>query len=286
MSLNLSYSFREGVNGLRRARVASIVTITTVAVTLTLLDLFLILTVNVQRIINTLKSQISLEVFIDPTLPATDIESLGRQLSAVVGVSKVTYVSPEQALERFRLDFKEDPLALLGENPLPASFQIVLLPSHRNPAEAESVVQRIQRLASIDEVVYHGQLVRIVDKYSRIVRWIALGLLLLVFTATLFLVSNTLRLTIHAQQRRIQIMKLIGATRHFIRRPYLVQGMLQGGLGGLLCTAIVWITIQLVSLRFPLLLNHVPIFIWGPLGFGLVLGFLGSVLGLKRFLHS
>lgn len=134
MSLNLSYSFREGVNGLRRARVASIVTITTVAVTLTLLDLFLILTVNVQRIINTLKSQISLEVFIDPTLPATDIESLGRQLSAVVGVSKVTYVSPEQALERFRLDFKEDPLALLGENPLPASFQIVLLPSHRNPA--------------------------------------------------------------------------------------------------------------------------------------------------------
>jgi len=103
-------------------------------VTLSLLDLFLILTVNVQRIINTLKSQISLEVFIDPTLPATDIESLGRQLSAVVGVSKVTYVSPEQALERFRLDFKEDPLALLGENPLPASFQIVLLPSHRNPA--------------------------------------------------------------------------------------------------------------------------------------------------------
>jgi cell division transport system permease protein len=284
VSLNLHYSIREGLKGLRRAKIASTVTITTVAFTLTLLDLFLILTVNVQHIINTLKSQISLEVFLESIPQPEEIERWKMEFSGLEGVARVEYVSPEQALDGFRKEFQEDPQALLGENPLPASFRVLLKSGYQNPTFAEAVVRRIESLPGVDEVVYHGKLIRAVHRYSRTVLWIDLGLLLVSFLSTVFLVSNTLRLTIFSQGRLIQAMKLIGATQGFIRRPYLVLGLVEGGLGGLIGSAVVWAVLQLVTLRFPLLLSHVEIFIWGPLVVGLLLGFLGSLIGLRRFL--
>jgi cell division transport system permease protein len=286
VSLNLYYSFREGVKGLKRARIASTVTITTVALTLILLDLFLILTLNVQKIIRTFKSQMFLEVFIDNSLDSTMLNQLKISLSRVEGVLKVTYISPDQALERFRKEFGEDPQALLGENPLPSSFQIILSPSYRTSDQADAIAKTIGKLPHVDEVVYHGKFFKMVEKYSHIVLWIDFGLLVVVFASSLLLVSNTLRLTIFSHGRLIQIMQLIGATQGFIRRPYLIQGIFQGGLGGLICSIVVWGIIKIVSWRFLLHLESIPAFIWGPVLSGILLGWLGSLTALRRFLKT
>jgi cell division transport system permease protein len=286
MSLNLIYSFREGMRGLRRARTASIVTISTIAITLILLDLFLVLTLNVNRIIRSLKNQMYLEVFLDNTLDADSVQILKEQLLHEEGVDSVRFVSREEALVRFSKEFGEDPMSLLGENPLPPSFQVQLKPEYRTPDQAEALAREIGLKRSVNEVVYHGKFYRMVEKYGRIAFLVDLGLVLLVFASALLLVANTLRLTILIQSKSIQIMRLIGATQSFIRRPYLIQGIFQGSMGGIICSLVVWLTIRLITWRFSLHPAGMPFFYWGPIVLGGLLGFLGSQLGMRRYLNT
>ena len=265
---------------------ASIVTVTTIAVTLILLDFFMILTVNVNRIIRSFKAQMVLEVFMDNTLDSLAVEKLKSELRQIEGIEGVNYISPEQALERFTKEFGEDPLTLLGENPLPSSFQILLKPAYRTPENADAIARKVQENQLVDEVVYHGRFYRIVENYSKTVLFLDLGLVLLVFAAALLLVANTIRLTILAQSKSIQIMRLIGATQAFIRRPYLIQGIFQGSLGGCICSIAVWCIVKLVAWKFSMHPRGMPFFFWGPILFGGLLGFLGSLLGLRRYLNT
>lgn len=286
MSFNLPYIVREGFMGLRRARVAAFVTVTTVAITLTLLNLFLILTLNVRRVVRGFQSQIYFEVFVDSTAPADSIEALRRDILAVPGVEKAVYFSTEKALERFRVEFGEDPVVLLGENPLPASFQVWLTPAYRSPDRAESILEKIRRLQSVDEVSYHGKFFRLIEEYGRTVLWVDFGLMLIVVLATLSLVNNTMRLTLLAQRKSIQVMRLVGATRTFIRMPYLFQGVFQGAMGGALSALISFCLIQAVKWKFNLRLQGIPFFFWGPVAAGAFLGFFGSLLGLHRHMQD
>ena len=284
MSMNLIYSFREGFVGLRRARLASLLTISTVAVTLTLLGIFLVLTFNIQRVVEHFKSRMALEVFLDNSLRNDEIKKLEERLRKVEGVDTVVFISRQEALEQFRREFGKDPLDLLGENPLPPSFQIKCKQEFRSHQGIETVARDIEKIEGVDEVVYRGQLFRIVDRYSRIVLLTDAILLCVVFLSAVLLVANTLRLTILSQMKTIHIMELVGATKRFIRRPYTIQGVLQGGIGGTIGSLVVWGFEEGIRLRFPQLLEVFPLLILSPLLLGFLLGFLGSQLGLRRFL--
>jgi cell division transport system permease protein len=284
MSLNLLYGFREGWKGLRRARLASIVTITTVALMLFILGLFVLVTVNIHQIVETFKKKMSFEVFIDNSLNPSQIDSLRQHLSRVPGVQQAVFISKNEALRKFQQEYGDDLVSLLGENPLPPSFQIILRSSYRTPERAEAVVRRIQFLEGVDEVVYRGKLFSVVDQWSRIVLIVDFGLLVLVFIAALMLIGNTLRLTISAQSKNIQIMRLVGAKTMFIRLPYMIQGMLEGGLGGAISSAALWLVYKGVFIRFASRLHGVEAALSAPFILGIILGVLGSYIGLKRFL--
>jgi len=286
MSLNASYSFREGWIGLRRARLASVVTISTVALTLFLLSSMLLMTINIHRIIDTFKKKMSIEIFMDSSQTAAQIMELENRLLRTPGVQEAVFISKEKALEKFREEFGEDPLALLGENPLPPSFQITLKPQYRTPARAEEAVHWISQLEGVDEVVYHGRLFKTVDRWSRTILLVDFCLLLLVLVSTLLLVANTLRLTLLVQSKNIKIMRLVGATQWFIRMPYIIQGVIEGGLGGTLSALILWIVLKGVLLRFPVVLHGVLTVLGMPILLGVFLGFFGSLIGLKRFLRT
>jgi cell division transport system permease protein len=278
------YGFREGWNGLRRARLATVVTVSTVALMLFLLGAFVLVTVNVRQIVGTFKSKMSFEVFIDNSLNESQINALHQKLLLTAGVQDAKFITKEEALNRFQLEYGDELVSLLGENPLPPSFQITLKPLQRTPERAEGIVKRINLLEGVDEVVYRGRLFKAVDQWSRVVMIVDLGLLILVFSATLLLVANTLRLTISAQSKNIQIMRLVGAKTTFIRLPYMIQGMLEGGLGGIISTILLWLLYKGILLRFPVRLQGVGIALSVPLVLGIVLGGLGSHIGLKRFL--
>jgi cell division transport system permease protein len=272
--------------GLKRARLATTIAISTVAITLTLLGIFIVLTVNVQRVIGLLNERLNVEIFIDNSLDPLSIKILQNNVSDIEGVEAATYISKEEALERFRDEFGEDPLAILGENPLPASLLVKIKNEYRNPEKIVAVVKNIEGLKGVDEVIYHGRLFRLINQYSKVILAIDIGLFFIVLLSVILLVSNTLRLTILSQQKNIQIMQLVGATINFVRRPYLVQGVFQGFIGGVISMAIIWVIVQLIRFRFPHLLIvplHVLVM---PLLIGVVVSYLGSLMALKRFLNA
>lgn len=285
MSWNFGYSVREALKGFGRARLATGVTISTVAITIFLLDICALFAWHVHRIVYRLKTHITLEVFPEIPPDSLRVQSFRKALGQIEGVASVGYISPEKALEIFQKEFGEDPLAFLGENPLPASFKLTLRPEYRNPDRVETIANQIGALPWVEEVVYHKNLFQWVEIYGQKIGIIVGSLAFIAFFSSVFLVSNTLRLILFSQREMIQIMKLIGATNGFIRRPYLIQGILQGGTGGLICTLFVWVVVKVVSLRFPFLLDHVWIFIWAPMGLGIGLGFIGSLWALRRYLR-
>lgn len=285
MSWNLGYSLREGLKGFGRARLATVVTVSTVAITIFLLDICALFAWHVHRIIYRLKAQMTLEVFPEIPPDSSSVQIFRKALVHIEGVESVVYISPEKALEIFQKEFGEDPLSFLGENPLPASFRVTLKPEYRNSYRVETIANQIGLFPWVEEVVYHKNLFRWVEKYSQKIGILVGGLAFIAFFSSVFLVSNTLRLILFSQRKMIQIMKLVGATNGFIRRPYLIQGILQGGTGGLICTLFIWALVKAVSLRFPFLLDHAWMFIWGPMALGIGLGFIGSLWGLRRYLQ-
>jgi len=286
MSVNLQYVIKEGLLGLRRTRTATFVTVSTVAVTFSLLGIFLLLTVNVGQFVGIFQDKLRMDVFIDNSMTDTSIQKLQQKLSLCSGVKSITYITPEMALEQFREDFGEDPLEILGENPLPASFQVYLKATHRSPKNADEVYHCLCSHEGVDDVVYHYRFFILLHQYRKGLFIGTLVLFIIVLLAALFLVSNTLRITIYAQRDKIAIMELVGATPAFIRRPYLIQGVLQGLMGGGIGMAALWIVIQIVQIRFPSLLQ-VPVWLYGfPLVLGMLLGYVGSILAIRRFLRN
>lgn len=286
MSMSLMYSVREGIHGLRRARTATAITVSTVALTLGLLGLFLVLTLNIKHLVDYFRERMAIEVFIDPGLSAEETNRLEHSLGQVEGVETVVFISAEKALERFREELGADLLEILGEYPLPASFQITVKREFRSAAGLEGIARQLHSLSGVEDVVYHGRLYQAIERYSRVILLIDGVLFTAVFLGAVLLIANTLRLTILTQDHLIRNMRLVGATEAFVRRPYLIQGMLQGGIGGFIATLMIWIILAAVGSLFPRLLRIPPWLVFTPIGLGFLLGWMGSRLGVKRFLKS
>jgi len=148
------------------------------------------------------------------------------------------------------------------------------------------VAKKIESIEGVDEVVYHENLYRILDKYSRIVIIVDITLFSIVLLSAIFLIANTLRLTIYSQRKTIQIMELVGARREFIRRPYIIQGILQAGVGGGIASLVIWALWKGIEFRFPHLVEISTLLVLMPIILSLLLGCWGSILGLKRFLKG
>ncbi len=286
MSLNLLYSLHEGIIGLKRARLATVITISTVTVTLIVFGIFLVLTVNVHQIVDVFKEKMALEVFIDNSLTSDEIHLIENQISNEQGVEDVVFISKQKALEIYKEEFGSDPLELLGDNPLPQSFQIRMEQAYQTPKGIEDVAKKIESIAGVDEVVYHENLYRILDRYSRIVVIVDIALFSVVLLSAIFLIANTLRLTIYSQRKTIQIMELVGARRGFIRRPYIIQGILQAGVGGCIASLVIWALLKGIEFKFPHLIEISPLLVLAPIVLSLLLGCWGSMLGLRRFLKG
>lgn len=286
MSMNWGYAFKEGLKGFQRTPLSSMLTVSTVAITLTLFGFFMAMTYNLQRMVDRVRQQMVLEVFVAPGLSEGQTAALGQALASVPGVAEAVFISKEEALARFKDELGEDPLALLGENVLPASYQVRVDEAFRKGDEVKALAARLEAIDGVDEVVYRGRLFELVNRYSIYVYLVDGALFLLVLAASIALVANTLRLTIFSQRKIIQIMELVGATRGFIRRPYLILGMLQGALGGVLAVVSVAVVVFFVNLQFPRLVL-VPLPVYGGLWLlGVGLAFWGSRIGLRRHLEA
>lgn len=291
MSQNIGYSIREGIKGLSRARISSTLTISTIAITLTVSGLSLMLTLNVNQAVGDYKEHIYLEAFLTDNLSETNRNELESKIEQLGNVESIRYISKEDALQRYKSELGDEALAnevlqLFEDSPLPASLQIRFTPSREILDQLPGHAGTIEEMAGVDEVVYHRNLIHLVRRYGTGILVGGFILFGVVLFTSIFLISNTLRLTIIAQTRILEIMKLVGATESFIRRPYHIQGLLEGGIGGAIASVTLFTLETIFKIRFPTLFQFVlPLWIL-PFFLSLVLGYLGSHRALRQFFKS
>jgi cell division transport system permease protein len=249
----------------------------------------MVVTTNAARFVDALRTKVELEAFLRQPMTPVELDSLRAAVRAVDGVASVTYVSKEEASRIFKQEFGEDILDVLTFNPLPPSLRIGLVPGAITAAGTRAVSDRVSGMAGVDTVIYRRALVELIDRRAEQFNSVTLGLGVLIGLSAILLVSNTIRLAIYAKRRLIRTMELVGATWAFIRLPFLLEGMIQGVLGGAVASGMLFLAIGRLV---PALSQEVAGYIQVRPGFyllivaaGIALGLVGSVISVVRFIR-
>jgi len=285
LSLSFLYSLREGLDGMRRARLASTMSTMTVAIALVLLGLFIVGTFNLARLVDALRGRVGFEVFIDSGLDDNGIDRVGKSIRKLAGIRNLNFLSRDDAAKIFQKEFGDDVLEVLQHNPLPASFTLELAAEAQNAQAAQRLARQIEQISGVDEVVYRQALLSALDKYIGVAVAGNLMLGVIVALSSFALVVNVIRLTIEAKHRNIEIMQLVGATPAFIRRPFLIQGLLQGLLGGLGAALVVKALQAVLARQFGEMVVFPPFLSASLMAAGMVLAVLASFFGVRRYLR-
>jgi cell division transport system permease protein len=270
--MSLSYLLAESVSGFKRTKLSSVVSIMTICIALLLLGGFVVVTTNAARFVDVLRTKVELEAFLRQPMSPVELDSLRSAVRAINGVASVTYVSKTDAARIFKEEFGEDVLDVLTFNPLPPSLRINLVPGSITAPGARAVSERVAAMAGVDTVIYRRALIELIDKRAEQFNTVTLGLGLLIGVSAILLVSNTIRLAIYAKRKLIRTMELVGATWSFIRLPFLLEGVIQGLLGGAVAAATLYLALDRLLPALFLIA-------------GLALGLVGSVISVIRFIR-
>ena len=288
----IEYFIREMIDSLRHNGLMSIASVTTVALSLLILGMFLVLALNLNNMAAALESQVQITVYLQDNLTEKQVRDLGSQITKLSGVTHVSFINKNEAMERFktRLGEQQGLLTALGDtNPLPSSYEVKV----DKPERVKTVAQAIEQLKGVENARFGKEIIEQLFNLTKMVR--VAGLILIVFLAfaALFIISNTIRITVFARRKEIGIMKYVGATDWFIRWPFLLEGIVLGTGGALIAVLLLSQSYSLLteqvyeSLAFlPLIpkypfLHQISIVL---LIVGAAIGALGSTISLKRFM--
>ena len=286
------YFIQEVFHSLRRNNWMTFASIGTVAVSLFVLGVFLILVLNMNRLAGMLESQVQISVYLEDHLTDREKRQIGYDIESLQGIDTVTYVDREEAKARLaeRLGDQKYLLDALSEdNPLPDAFEVTVT----TPSVVESAAEAIDSLQGVEEAKYGQDVVEHLFDITRLMRIFGFVLMGLLGGATLFIISNTIRLTVFARRREIAIMKYVGATDWFIRWPFLLEGMIMGFVGALIASVALYKGYNAIQAKiygtlafFPMLPSW-PTMGWlcgGLVCVGTLIGALGSSISLRKFL--
>ncbi|MFQ5707253.1 MAG: cell division protein FtsX [bacterium] len=253
---SLAYCFKEGFEGIRRSRFSGFVTTATITISLILIGTFLIVTFNLNRVLETLRKRVELEVFLDDSLDEFNIRQLADEIKEIEGVAEAIFISKEKAALEFNELFRgkeANYFETLGYNPLPASFRIILKKDYRNSKGIERIYQSVSNIEGIhkEDIIYRRRFMMMLEKYINIAIAVDLIFGVIVCLSALLLVSNNIRLIILAKQRIIETMRLVGSTQFFIEMPLYIQGSAQGLWAGILASLILYGLLLVANLEIP-----------------------------------
>lgn len=286
------YFIQETLRSLRRNSWMSFASIGTVAVSLFVLGVFLLLVLNMNRLASSLESQVQISVYLTDGLSERARKDIASDIEALQGIEEIRYVPKEEAKERLekRLGDQKYLLDALGEkNPLPDSFEVVL----KSPDLVETAATAIERMDGVEQAKYGQDVIEHLFAITRLIRIFGLALMVLLAGATLFIISNTIRLTVFARRKEVAIMKYVGATDWFIRWPFLLEGMVLGFVGGVLAAVALQSFYAAMASKIYETLAFFPLLPQSPYMYyvsaailisGMGIGALGSTISLKRFL--
>ncbi len=286
--MKLYYVFKEGISGFKRTRLSMAISVFTITISLILLGAFAIIYRNASDIVQSFRNRVEMEAFLEEPIDEQTYPVIEKRLLAIPGIQSVTFISKDEAAKIFKEEFGEDIHSVLDFNPLPASFKIHLVDSYKNSDSARVVYQQIKSTAGVDDVIYRKTLLELIDRRSRTFVLISLALGIGLTIVAIILVANTIRLAIYAKRKIVTTMKLVGATRAFIRMPFIIEGIIQGFLGGLFAAGILYGVIhyaaQLLGSELREIVLVQPWFYGAVFAAGIVLGMLGSLFSIRKFI--
>lgn len=286
--MKTSYYWREALAGMGRAKLMSLLSVSSITVALFLLGTFLLVTFNFMEAVRSLKGKFEIQAFIKEDAGEGEVRRAQAQIKEMAGVNEVAYISKQAALDEFRREMAgmSDFLDALENNPLPRSFRVSLTPDNQNPQAIAGVAENISRLEAIEETEYGKTWLSKLYRIASLLLALDISLLVIVSAAVLIVVFNTIRLTLYARRQAIEIMRLVGATDGFIRRPFLLEGIIQGGAGSAIGLVLLYLGHRLVTSQFGLLRFFTPRETFTLFLFGLLLGALGSWSAVNIFLKK
>ena len=289
-------SISRAITNLRQNWLISSITIGIISICLFLVGGYLLITFNMQEVFETWKTQVRVTIYLRDGFPEEDILALQDRLSSLAEVHSVTYTSKSKALEEFGVMLGEDRFLIEGmdRNPLPASLRITPKDPHRNLIGVKIILGAIGDDPLVQDVQYGQDWLDRLDRLFYVLDFGAIVLGLTLSLAAVFIISNTIKITVMARRDELEIMRFVGATESFIRLPFLVEGMIQGMAGSVLSVSLLGAVHALLTGRSdqPLLkILNIESFTFLPLSAisaillgGMILGGLGSLASVGK--HS
>ncbi|MGI6091566.1 MAG: ABC transporter permease [Veillonellaceae bacterium] len=288
----MEYFIREAVVSLKRNSLMSFASVSTVALSLLILGIFLVMVLNLNNMAAVLESQVQISVYLHDDLSDYETREIGTRITKMPGVTQVLFVPKDEAMERFktRLGDQQGLLAALGDtNPLPDAFEVKV----DKPERVKALAETIGEMEGVEKAKFGQEVVEKLFNLTKLMRIFGLILIIFLALAAVFIISNTIRITVFARRREIGIMKYVGATDWFIRWPFIIEGMILGIGGALVAVLLIGqlysgLTREVYqSLAFlPLIpqypfINYISILL---LVVGATIGALGSSISLRKFM--
>lgn len=293
MKLSTSeYFIKEVYTSFKRNIWMTLASIFTVVLSLFILGFFSIVILNLNKMADTLESQVQISVYLKDDLSQEEIDETKETLSKIEGLQDIKFITREEAMENFKERLGDQQFlldALDDTNPLPDSFSLTVT----SPQQVKTIADTAAALDSVESASYSQDIINHLFNLTHLIRLIGVALIILLTGAAIFIISNTIRLTVFARRKEIAIMKYVGATDWFIRWPFLLEGICLGFIGGGLATIFLYIVYNQVTQEiyeamafFPLIPQH-PFIDYISLAIlvaGIIIGALGSTISLKKFL--
>lgn len=280
----LRVGIREGVRTITRNSSLFVLSLLVTSISLFLLSLFALVTVNLYHFLNILDEKIEIIAFLDEH---ADVDALKSNVLNISGVKEVLFISSDQALKSLQneLEGTEEVLNVFEDNPLPASLRIRLASKFRNKKGLEEISSKVLLLKGVNETIYGGEVVDELKNITDIITIFDAGLLLIIIFSVVFVIFQTIKLTIFARSTEIEIMKLVGASPSFIAVPFTFEGIVQGALGGFIAYLLTVITHRIALSFFSNVYFPRWLFFLGTLTCGIIFGTIGSSIALRKFLR-
>jgi cell division transport system permease protein len=291
--MRLGFFLREALRGLRRSSAPALAALLTVLLTALVLGVFIPIVQATTGTANEVRSRVVVDVYVAESATQREISELESAITATTNVKSVDFISKGEALQNAK---EKNPRAfregaeLLGSNPLPASFRV----TPEDPDKLGVIVDRLEtrNLAAIDEVRNREEDTKEILSATGLVKALTAGLAVLLVFASIALIANTIRLSVFARRREVEVMKLVGATNWFIRWPFVIEGVVVGFFGGVLAVLLLTIAketfIDPLSERFALLAApdtiDFPLLVIVLMLACVAVSALGSGITLRRFL--
>jgi cell division transport system permease protein len=288
--MKIGYIIKEALRGFNTAKFSTIASVFTITLSLILVAIYLTLSINSNKLLKSIKEKVEIEVFLGDNVSMGDLNALRDKIKTIGGVKTITYVSKDDAARIFEKDFGKEMLEIFEFNPLPASLKINVYEEYKSLEIMNKIKSQIAAFPNVADIVFPEKNLELLEKNTSGWLFINLTVLILISITSIFLVSNTIRLVISAKKTNIETLYLLGATKTFIKAPFVLEGFIQGLLGGIFSIGILYLIflyfntvmgqteLQFEFLSFDYLIYVVLI--------GIFLGVFGSTLSAGRFIKE